>query len=43
MDQDRLLEFRHRFVLDIGASNAVGNVLVGDRLAPLNMVLEAQR
>ena len=32
IDQDKLNEFLHRFVGDLGATMAAGNVLVGDRL-----------
>jgi SAM-dependent methyltransferase len=32
IDQDKLTEFLHRFVGDLGATMAAGNVLVGDRL-----------
>jgi hypothetical protein len=32
IDQDRLMEFVHRFVGDLGATMAAGNVIVGDRL-----------
>jgi SAM-dependent methyltransferase len=32
VDQDRLNEFLHRFVGDLGAAMAAGNVVVGDRL-----------
>jgi hypothetical protein len=32
VDQDRLMEFLHKFVGDLGATMAAGNVLVGDRL-----------
>jgi 2-polyprenyl-3-methyl-5-hydroxy-6-metoxy-1,4-benzoquinol methylase len=32
IDQDKLMEFLHRFVGDLGATMAAGNVLVGDRL-----------
>jgi ubiquinone/menaquinone biosynthesis C-methylase UbiE len=32
IDQDRLNEFLHKFVGDLGATMAAGNVLVGDRL-----------
>lgn len=32
IDQDRLMEFLGRFVGDLGATMAAGNVLVGDRL-----------
>ena len=32
IDQDKLMEFLHRFVSDLGATMAAGNVLVGDRL-----------
>ena len=32
VDQDKLMEFLGRFVADLGATMAAGNVLVGDRL-----------
>jgi ubiquinone/menaquinone biosynthesis C-methylase UbiE len=32
INQDKLMEFLHRFVGDLGATMAAGNVLVGDRL-----------
>ena len=32
IDQDKLMEFLHRFVGDLGAAMAAGNVVVGDRL-----------
>ncbi|GAA3444617.1 class I SAM-dependent methyltransferase [Planomonospora venezuelensis] len=32
IDQDRLMEFLNKFVGDVGAAMAAGNVLVGDRL-----------
>jgi hypothetical protein len=32
IDQDMLTEFLHKFVGDLGATMAAGNVLVGDRL-----------
>src|SRR5690242_101671 len=32
IDQDKLTDFLHRFVGDLGATMAAGNVLVGDRL-----------
>jgi hypothetical protein len=32
IDRDKLMEFLHRFVGDLGATMAAGNVLVGDRL-----------
>jgi ubiquinone/menaquinone biosynthesis C-methylase UbiE len=32
IDQDKLMDFLHRFVGDLGATIAAGNVLVGDRL-----------
>ena len=32
VDQDKLMEFLHRFVGDLGATMAAGNVVVGDRL-----------
>src|ERR1043165_4440399 len=32
MDEGRLMEFLHRFVVDFGATGAAGNVLVGEQL-----------
>jgi SAM-dependent methyltransferase/transcriptional regulator with XRE-family HTH domain len=32
IDQDKLMEFVNRFVADLGATMAAGNVIVGDRL-----------
>ena len=32
IDQDKLMDFLHRFVGDLGATIAAGNVVVGDRL-----------
>ncbi|HTW00059.1 MAG TPA: methyltransferase domain-containing protein [Streptosporangiaceae bacterium] len=32
IDQDKLMEFLHKFVGDLGATMAAGNVVVGDRL-----------
>jgi SAM-dependent methyltransferase len=32
IDQDKLTDFLHRFVGDLGATMAAGNVLIGDRL-----------
>jgi len=32
IDQDKLTDFLHKFVGDLGATMAAGNVLVGDRL-----------
>ncbi len=32
IDQDKMTEFLHKFVGDLGATMAAGNVLVGDRL-----------
>ncbi|MGY1747230.1 methyltransferase domain-containing protein [Blastococcus sp. SYSU D00695] len=32
VDQDRLMDFLHRFVGDLGATVAAGNVVLGDRL-----------
>lgn len=32
IDQDKLMDFLHRFVADLGATMAAGNVLVGERL-----------
>src|ERR1700742_1047320 len=32
IDQDKLMEFLHKFVGDLGAAMSAGNVVVGDRL-----------
>jgi hypothetical protein len=32
IDQDKLTDFLHKFVGDLGATMAAGNVLLGDRL-----------
>jgi SAM-dependent methyltransferase len=32
VDQDKLMDFLHRFVGDLGAAAAAGNVVIGDRL-----------
>src|SRR5262245_56132631 len=32
VNEDRLMEFLHRFVGDLGATMAAGNIVVGDRL-----------
>ena len=32
IDQDKLMDFLHKFVGDLGATMAAGNVVVGDRL-----------
>jgi hypothetical protein len=32
VDQDKLMDFLHKFVGDLGATMAAGNVVVGDRL-----------
>ena len=32
MDESRLMEFLHRFVVDFGATGAAGNVLAGEQL-----------
>jgi hypothetical protein len=32
MDEGRLMEFLHRFVVDFGATGAAGNVLAGEQL-----------
>jgi hypothetical protein len=32
MDESRLMEFLHRFVVDFGATGAAGNVLVGEQV-----------
>lgn len=32
IDQDKLMDFLHKFVADLGATMAAGNVLVGERL-----------
>jgi len=40
IDQDKLMEFLHRFVGDLGATMAAGNVLVGDRLGFYRVLAE---
>jgi hypothetical protein len=40
IDQDRLTEFLHKFVSDLGATMAAGNVLVGDRLGLYRVLAE---
>ena len=40
IDQERLMEFLHRFVGDLGATMAAGNVLVGDRLGFYRVLAE---
>ena len=40
IDQDRLTEFLHKFVGDLGATMAAGNVLVGDRLGFYRVLAE---
>ena len=32
IDQDKLMDFLHKFVGDLGATMAAGSVLLGDRL-----------
>ena len=32
IDNDKLMDFLHRFVGDLGAALAAGNVVIGDRL-----------
>ena len=39
-DQDKLMDFLHRFVGDLGATMAAGNVLVGDRLGLYRVLAE---
>ena len=40
IDQDKLMEFLHKFVSDLGATMAAGNVLVGDRLGLYRVLAE---
>ena len=40
IDQDKLMEFLHKFVSDLGATMAAGNVLVGDRLGLYRLLAE---
>jgi SAM-dependent methyltransferase len=40
IDQDKLNEFLHKFVGDLGATMAAGNVVVGDRLGFYRMLAE---
>ena len=40
IDQDKLLDFLHKFVGDLGATMAAGNVLVGDRLGLYRVLAE---
>jgi SAM-dependent methyltransferase len=40
IDQDRLNEFLHKFVGDLGATMAAGNVVVGDRLGFYRVLAE---
>ena len=40
IDQDKLMEFLHKFVGDLGATMAAGNVLVGDRLGFYRVLAE---
>ena len=40
IDQARLMEFLHKFVGDLGATMAAGNVLVGDRLGFYRVLAE---
>jgi 2-polyprenyl-3-methyl-5-hydroxy-6-metoxy-1,4-benzoquinol methylase len=41
VDQDKLMDFLHRFVGDLGATAAAGNVIVGDRLGLYRALAEA--
>jgi ubiquinone/menaquinone biosynthesis C-methylase UbiE len=41
IDQDRLMDFLHRFVGDLGATMAAGNVVVGHRLGLYRALAEA--
>ncbi|HEU4948663.1 MAG TPA: class I SAM-dependent methyltransferase [Kribbella sp.] len=41
VDQDRLMDFLHRFVGDLGAAMAAGGVVVGDRLGLYRALAEA--
>ena len=40
IDQDKLMDFLHKFVGDLGATMAAGNVLVGDRLGFYRVLAE---
>jgi SAM-dependent methyltransferase len=40
IDQDKLMDFLHKFVGDLGATMASGNVLVGDRLGFYRLLAE---
>ena len=40
IDQDKLMEFLHKFVSDLGATMAAGNVLIGDRLGLYRVLAE---
>jgi SAM-dependent methyltransferase len=40
IDQDKLMNFLHKFVGDLGATMAAGNVLVGDRLGLYRVLAE---
>ena len=40
IDQDKLMDFLHKFVGDLGATMAAGNVLVGDRLGLYRVLAE---
>jgi len=41
VDQDKLMDFLHRFVGDLGATIAAGNVVVGDRLGLYRALAQA--
>ncbi len=41
MDEDRLMDFLHRFVGDLGATIAAGNVVVGHRLGLYRAMVDA--
>jgi hypothetical protein len=40
IDQDKLMDFLHKFVGDLGATMAAGNVLIGDRLGFYRVLAE---
>jgi hypothetical protein len=40
IDQDKLMDFLHKFVGDLGATMAAGNVLVGERLGLYRVLAE---
>ena len=42
VDQDKLMDFLHKFVGDLGATIAAGNVLVGDRLGLYRALADQQ-